>query len=130
MPESRKYQLQDESANRLIGELLTDVGVPDDRRGFFQQMLTTVLKLHEDGADIGDLKVTTRQFTFRYRSAEHFIEVFRDYCGPVHKAFLALPAEQQQRLDDDLRELIARFSRGGDTMVVSSDYLEAVITRA
>ena len=58
MPESRKYQLQNESANRLIGELLTDVGVPDDRRGFFHQMLTTVLKLHEDGADIGDLKVT------------------------------------------------------------------------
>ena len=58
MPESRKYQLHNESANRLIGELLTEAGVPDDRRGLYQQLLTTVLKLHEDGADVADLKVT------------------------------------------------------------------------
>ena len=58
MPESRKYQLQNESANRLIGELLTAAGIPDDRRGYYQQMLTTVLKLHEDGAPIADLKIT------------------------------------------------------------------------
>ena len=82
------------------------------------------------GPAIGAMQATTRQFTFRYRSADHFIDVFRNYYGPVHKAFLALPAEQQSRLDGDLREVIARFSRGGDTMVVPSDYLEAVITRA
>ena len=58
MPESRRYQLHNESANRLIGELLTEAGVPDDRRGLYQQLLTTVLKLHEDGADVADLKVT------------------------------------------------------------------------
>ena len=58
MPESRKYQLQRESANRVIGELLTEAGVPDDRRGVYQQMLTTVLKMHEDGAGVADLKVT------------------------------------------------------------------------
>ena len=44
MPESRRYQLQNESANRLIGELLDEAGVPDDRRGYYQQLLTTVLK--------------------------------------------------------------------------------------
>ena len=58
MPESRKYQLQNASANRLIGELLTAAGVPDERRGYVYQMLTTVLKLHEDGALSGDLRVT------------------------------------------------------------------------
>jgi len=82
------------------------------------------------GPAIGAMRVTTRQFNFRYRSAAHFIDVFRDYYGPVHKAFLALPAEQQQRLDEDLHALVARLSRGGDTVVVPSDYLEAVITRA
>ena len=58
MPESRKYQLQNEGANRLIGELLAEAGVPEDRRGLYHQMLTTVLKLHEDGAGVADLKVT------------------------------------------------------------------------
>ena len=58
MSEPRRYQLQSEAANRLILELLDTAGVPPDRRGYYQQLLTTVLKLHEDGALSGDLKVT------------------------------------------------------------------------
>lgn len=58
MPESRRYQLQNDAANRLIAELIQTAGVPPDRRLWFQQMLTTVLKLHEDGASSGDLKIT------------------------------------------------------------------------
>ncbi|MGH2394863.1 MAG: cytochrome D ubiquinol oxidase subunit II, partial [Candidatus Limnocylindria bacterium] len=58
MPESRRYQLQSEAANRLILELLDALGVPPERRVWVQHMLTTVLKLHEDGASTGDLKIT------------------------------------------------------------------------
>ena len=58
MPESRRYQLQNEAANRLIADLLETAGVPADRRGYYQQLLTTVMKLHEDGALPGDLKIT------------------------------------------------------------------------
>ena len=29
-------------------------------------------------------------FVFRYRSPEHFVDFFRTYYGPVHKAFLTL----------------------------------------
>jgi uncharacterized protein (TIGR00730 family) len=54
----RRYQLQNDAANRLIAELLDAAGIPPDRRGYFQHMLTTVLKLHEDGAPPGDLKIT------------------------------------------------------------------------
>src|SRR5438552_12159962 len=57
MPD-RRYALQNEEANRLIVDLLDVLGVPSDRRGYFQHMLTTVLKLYEDGAPAGDLKVT------------------------------------------------------------------------
>jgi uncharacterized protein (TIGR00730 family) len=57
--ETRRYQLQNEAANRLIAELVDVAGVPSERRGFVQQMLTTVLKLHEDGVSAGDLKITT-----------------------------------------------------------------------
>ena len=59
VPEPRKYQLQNERANRLIADLLDAAEVPADRRGYFQQLMTTVLKLHEDRAGTGDLKITT-----------------------------------------------------------------------
>ncbi len=58
MAESRRYQLQSEAANRLILELLEAAGVPAERRVWLQSLLTTVLKLHEDGASLGDLKIT------------------------------------------------------------------------
>ena len=58
MPESRRYQLQNDTANQLITQLIETVGVPVDRRGYYQQLLTTVLKLAEDGALTGDLKIT------------------------------------------------------------------------
>lgn len=83
------------------------------------------------GDAVGELHATRRQFNFRYLSADHFIDVFRTYYGPVHKAFLALQPAQQEQLDADLRELVARFARPGTGgLVVPSDYLEAVITRA
>jgi uncharacterized protein (TIGR00730 family) len=56
--ESRRYQLQNDAANRLIAQLVEVAGVPPERRGYIQHMLTTVLKLHEDGAQAGDLKIT------------------------------------------------------------------------
>ncbi len=58
MAESRRYQLQSEAANRLILELLDAAAVPADRRGYYQHLLTTVLKLNDDGALTSDLKIT------------------------------------------------------------------------
>jgi hypothetical protein len=58
VPESRRYHLQNDAANRVIQELVDAAGVPPEKRGLVQQMLTTVLKLHEDGAPISDLKIT------------------------------------------------------------------------
>ena len=54
----RRYALQNEDANRLIAQLVEIANVPADRRGYYQHLLTTVLKLHADGASSGDLKVT------------------------------------------------------------------------
>jgi hypothetical protein len=58
VPEQRRYQLQNEAANRLITEILDAAAVPPDRRGYLQHLLTTAVKLHEDGATAGDLRVT------------------------------------------------------------------------
>ena len=73
---------------------------------------------------------TVRDFAFRYESAEHFVEIFRTYYGPVHKAFAALDADGQAGLETDLLALLewcARTSAAG--LVVPGEYLETVITR-
>lgn len=78
----------------------------------------------------GSLKAAERHFVFRYRSAEHFLEVFKNYYGPTLKAFAALQPEAQAALERDMLALVERFNRSGDgTMVVPSEYLEIVITR-
>lgn len=59
MAEPHRYQLRNDAANRLIAELLTAGDVPAERRVWFQHLLTTVMKLHEDGASTGDLKITS-----------------------------------------------------------------------
>jgi SAM-dependent methyltransferase len=70
-------------------------------------------------------------FVFRYRSPEHFIDVFRTYYGPVHKAFLALDAAGQKALAVDLHATVARFNTATDgSMRVPSDYAQLVITKA
>ncbi len=81
------------------------------------------------GARVASIQATPRIFNFRYRSAAHFIEVFRTWYGPVHKAFLALGADKGAALEHDLVELMNGLNRGGkDSLVVPSEYLEAVIT--
>jgi ubiquinone/menaquinone biosynthesis C-methylase UbiE len=86
-------------------------------------------------AELFDPKTTSvrwakRDFAFRYRSPEHWIEVFKTWYGPVLKAFAALEPAAQAALKADLVALIERFNRSGDaTMVVPSEYLEIVITR-
>jgi SAM-dependent methyltransferase len=85
-------------------------------------------QLFEAGAS--SIHITNREFVMRYRSAQHWIDVFRTYYGPVHKTFNALPPPSQVALLGDLFALIERFNRATDgTMVVPCEYLEVVISR-
>jgi ubiquinone/menaquinone biosynthesis C-methylase UbiE len=71
-----------------------------------------------------------KMFVFRYRSPDHWVDVFRTYYGPVLKAFAALDVKRQQALEKDLFALIDEFNTTEDgTLVIPSEYLEAVITR-
>ena len=82
------------------------------------------------GENAAEVAVTPRHFNFRYRSADHFIEVFRTWYGPVHKAFAALPPDQAKALESDMTDLLNRMNRAGaDSLVVPSEYLEVVVTR-
>jgi ubiquinone/menaquinone biosynthesis C-methylase UbiE len=83
------------------------------------------------GTESRELRAERREFTFRYRSTAHWLEVFRTWYGPVHRAFAALAPEGQVALAGDLGALVERFNAARDgTMVVPSSYLEIVITRA
>jgi SAM-dependent methyltransferase len=83
------------------------------------------------GANAARIDVTARMFNFRYRSAAHFIDVFRTWYGPVHKAFLALPTDKAQALEQDLDKLLTGMNRAGpSSLVVPSEYLEIVIMKS
>jgi SAM-dependent methyltransferase len=82
------------------------------------------------GAAALSIRAESRTFAFRYRSPEHFVEIFRTYYGPTLKAFAALDEANQQGLTKDLLALVGRMNRAEDgTMVVPSEYLEVVIIR-
>jgi len=82
------------------------------------------------GERAASIQATPRLFNFRYRSAAHFIEVFRTWYGPVLKAFASLPPDKAAALEQDLGELLNRLNRAGpDSLVVPGEYLEIVITR-
>ena len=76
-----------------------------------------------------EISTTRRHFVFRFESPAHWVEVFRTYYGPVHKAFAALPPPRQAALEAELLALVERFDRGaGRGTVIPGEYLEAVLT--
>jgi SAM-dependent methyltransferase len=80
------------------------------------------------GDRIAKLEVQRKHFVFRYRSPQHWLDTFRTYYGPTHKAFNAVGADKEESLAADLIGLVQRFNATTDgSMVVPSEYLEAVI---
>jgi ubiquinone/menaquinone biosynthesis C-methylase UbiE len=81
-------------------------------------------------AQASAIEATPRHFMFRYRSAQHWIDVFKTYYGPILRTLAALPAEGQAALLADITALIGRLNIAKDgTMVVPGEYLEIVIVK-
>jgi ubiquinone/menaquinone biosynthesis C-methylase UbiE len=81
-------------------------------------------------ANQATLRAQVRSYVFRYKSAEHWLDIFRTYYGPTLKAFAALDAKAQAALASDLLALATKFNRSGDsTMAVPSEYLQVIIER-
>jgi ubiquinone/menaquinone biosynthesis C-methylase UbiE len=79
------------------------------------------------GAGVQHLITHTRQFVFRYRSAQEWLDTFRSYYGPMHKAFMALDAEQQKAFEADLLGLANHWNVSTNgTLRVLSDYREII----
>jgi ubiquinone/menaquinone biosynthesis C-methylase UbiE len=82
------------------------------------------------GSAAARIQARRTNFAFRYRSAEHWLDIFRRYYGPVNKAFAALEEPKRGELAEEIIDLLHRFDRGGETLVVPSEYLEVVVHRA
>ena len=83
--------------------------------------------LHDIFGKTADIvEIVPRQFVFRYCSVDHFLDVFRTYYGPIHKAYIAL-GDAAANLDGDLRALLTELNTANDgTLVLPSDYVDVV----
>jgi ubiquinone/menaquinone biosynthesis C-methylase UbiE len=117
----------------FIGQVFKTIGTyvpppPGARSPALWGTRARIAELFEPHA--ASVKSAQRNFVFRYRSPEHWLEVFKTYYGPLLKTFAALEPDAQSALQRDLTALIGRFNRSGDSsMVVPGEYLEIVITR-
>ena len=70
-------------------------------------------------------------FVFRYRSPQHWLDVFKTFYGPMLKAFGALDARQAgRRCAATCSRSSAQFNRATTARwSVPSEYLEVVITK-
>lgn len=79
-----------------------------------------------------DVRVDTvsKQFAFRYKSAQHWVEIFRSYYGPVVKAFAAIDPPARAMLEAEIYVLLNKFNTAKDgSLVAPSEYLEVVISK-
>ena len=128
-----KIGLANWTPESFIGQLFKTIGkhVPPPGGLKSPALWGTEVRLAELFASAAEtIDAQRRDFVFRYRSPAHWLEVFRTYYGPTHKAFGALDAAKQAELAGDVTALMARFNRSGDaTLVLPSEYLEVVITK-
>ncbi|MCC7448686.1 MAG: class I SAM-dependent methyltransferase [Anaerolineae bacterium] len=117
----------------LIGEVFRIVGkyTPPPAGVKPAALWGTEARLNElfgGGAD--SLHVTRRSHIFRFYSAQHWIEVFSTYYGPIVKAFGAQDSASKKNLAQDLTDALNRYNRASDgTLVAQADYAEVIIRK-
>lgn len=117
----------------FIGQLFKTIGkhLPPPAGVKSPALWGTQARLEEMfGSQASEIAAEPRMFVFRYRSPEHWLEIFKTFYGPTLKAFAALDESGRAALTRDLMALLGEFNHADDgTIVVHSEYLEAVITK-
>ena len=117
----------------FIGRLFKVIGahVPPPAGLKSPALWGTEAHLHTLFGDVArNIHVQRKFFNFRYASTAHWMQIFRDFYGPTHKAFAALDAVGQQALARDVTALLDELNVGGpNSLVVPGEYLEVVITK-
>ncbi|WP_353189895.1 class I SAM-dependent methyltransferase [Pandoraea pnomenusa] len=82
---------------------------------------------HLFGSYASQISIERKLFKFRYRSPEHFINVYRSFFGPTQQVFESLSASEQSQLTNELTELLRNSNTGGtQALVIPAEYLEIV----
>jgi ubiquinone/menaquinone biosynthesis C-methylase UbiE len=82
------------------------------------------------GPHATNVRTERKTYVFRYRSAEHWIEFFRAYYGPIHKAFAVLDGDGRKEFHQALLTLLDRAETvKGGPVVIPATYLEVVVTK-
>jgi SAM-dependent methyltransferase len=117
----------------FIGRLFTLIGryVPPAAGVLSPALWGTRSRLDELFASIAtEIHVEHREFVFRYRSPMHWIEVFRNYYGPLNRTFGGLDPAGQAGFTREVLELLEQGNRSNDrSLVLPSDYLEVVVIK-
>jgi len=83
------------------------------------------------GDDVAAYSCTEQTFTFRFRSAEAFVDYFRAYYGPTVKAFEAVGAAGADALFSDLVYLVRRHvGRIAGPVAIPATWLQTVALRS
>ena len=118
----------------FIGQLFKTLGqhVPPPAGVKSPALWGTPARLQELFGGQAEVRAEPRHFVFRYRSPQHWLEVFRTYYGPTFKAFGTLDEAKQAALAQAMLALVERFEgvKEDGSMAVRSEYLEVVLTRA
>lgn len=126
-----KIGLANWTPSGFIGELFKLIGryIPPPAGVKSPSLWGTEERLRElFGERIATLETVRKNFVFRYRTPQHWLDTFRTYYGPMQKAFSAVDATLQKSLAADLIRLAQQFNRASDgAMIVPSEYLEVVI---
>ena len=128
-----KIGLANWTPHGFIGQLFKTIGkhLPPPAGVKSPALWGTPTRLEEMfGGKASDIMAEPRMFVFRYRSPDHWLDIFKTFYGPTLKAFAALDESGQAALKRDLLALLGEFNHADDgTIVVHSEYLEAVITK-
>jgi 2-polyprenyl-3-methyl-5-hydroxy-6-metoxy-1,4-benzoquinol methylase len=117
----------------LVGQLFKTIGsfVPPPPGVRSPALWGTHERLGELFArDVKTIEIESRTFNFRFRSPEHWIGLWREVYGPLHKAFDALDESGQAALTAAVTDVIGQHNVATDgTVVAPAEYLEVVVTR-
>jgi SAM-dependent methyltransferase len=83
------------------------------------------------GEGIAELRVEPRVSRQPFRSADHYIEFFRTYFGPMQMAYERVGPDGEGALTEDLRSFLEANNTAGDRgLVLEAEYLQVIATRA
>lgn len=127
-----KIGLANWTPDSFIGRLFKTVGkyVPPAGNAKSPALWGDEAYLKELFGSAEHISAVRKNFVFRYRSPQHWLDIFRGYYGPVLKAFEAIDKDAARLLEKDILALLDEFNVAKDgTLVAPSAYVEAVIVK-